>query len=29
MYRKLGGTKGGIVRTGDYMFFYVKENENH
>ena len=29
MCRRLGGTKGGTVRAGDYNFFYGKGNENH
>jgi hypothetical protein len=29
VYRRLGGTKGGTVRAGDYKFFYGKGNENH
>ena len=28
MCRRLGGTKGGMVRVGDYNFFSGKENEN-
>jgi hypothetical protein len=27
--RRLGGTKGGTVRAGDYKFFYGKGNEDH
>jgi len=27
--RRLGETKRGTVRAGDYNFFYGKENENH
>jgi len=27
--RRLGGTKGHIVRAGDYNFFYGKGNKNH
>ena len=29
MCRRLGGTKEGTVRAGDYNFFYGKGNENH
>jgi hypothetical protein len=29
VYRRLGGTKGGTVRAGDYTFFYGKGNEGH
>jgi allophanate hydrolase subunit 2 len=27
--RRLGGTKGAMLREGDYIFFNGKENENH
>jgi hypothetical protein len=29
VYKRLGGTKKGTVRAGDYNFFYGRENENH
>jgi len=27
--KRLGGTKGGLVKAEDYNFFYGKGNENH
>ena len=29
MYRRLGGTKGGTIRAGNYIIFYAKRNKNH